>query len=340
MTPRWLALSLAVALGAAVMPARAAGPSAADKETARTLMEEGRELRDKKDLRGALDRFQRADAIMHVPSTGYELARIQVALGLLVEARDTLARVLRSPNPNEPQPFRIARKNAQDLDDSLAGRIPGLTIVVKGAPADESLTITVDDVEVPTAELGVPRRVNAGHHVVVAKVPNGQGRAEVDVKEGETKQVPVELVITGPPPTAAAPVPEPVPDTGSPSGETPPPQPHRSHLLTYLGFGVGIVGVGVGAATGILTLTTKSNLSSECNSSSQCPPSAYSDLDKANTFATISTVAFIVGGVGLGVGVVSLFVGGKSAPKKDAAGSHVQVTPWLGLGSAGVHGQF
>ncbi len=330
-------VSLAVALVLAAPLARAGGPSAADKETARTLMEEGRELRDKKDLRGALDRFQRADGIMHVPTTGYELARVQVALGMLVEARDTLARVLRSPNPSEPAPFRAARKSAQELDDSLAGRVPGITIVVKNAPADDTPTVTVDDVEVPSAVIGAPRRVNPGHHVVVAKVTNGNGRAEVDVREGETKEVPITLVITAPPPSATPP---PAPETAETNEPPPPPEEHhRSHTLTYIGFGLGIVGVGVGAVTGALTLSAKSNLTSECNANSHCPPSAYSDLDKANTFATVSTIAFIAGGVGVAVGVVSLFIGGGSSssePKPQAA----RVTPWIGPGSAGLRGTF
>src|SRR5947207_9657736 len=59
-----LALSLAVA-----SPALAA-PSAADRETARALVVEGKQRRDKGDLPGALESFKAADAIMRVPTTG------------------------------------------------------------------------------------------------------------------------------------------------------------------------------------------------------------------------------------------------------------------------------
>ena len=46
-----------------------ADPSAADKETARALMNEGRTDRDKGDLKAAVKAFAAADALMHVPTT-------------------------------------------------------------------------------------------------------------------------------------------------------------------------------------------------------------------------------------------------------------------------------
>src|ERR1700722_14015621 len=79
-----------------------AEPTAADRATARTLMQQGRDLRDKGDLKEALKRFQGADDAVHAPSTALELARTQVALSLLVEARDTLAAIRRLPvKPND-----------------------------------------------------------------------------------------------------------------------------------------------------------------------------------------------------------------------------------------------
>ena len=56
-------LAVASALGVALTVGEArAEPSAADRETARQLMEDGRALRDKNDLQGALQRFKAADA--------------------------------------------------------------------------------------------------------------------------------------------------------------------------------------------------------------------------------------------------------------------------------------
>ena len=334
MASRRLAVAALLLATAVARPAIAA-PTAADRETARTLMEEGRTLRDRKDFQGALDRFQRADSIMHVPTTGYELAATQASLGLLVEARDTIAHIRSLPaRPNEPLPFREARKHANDLDNSLAGRVPGLTIILRGGPAGVDPTVTIDDIPVPNAVLGIPRKVNPGHHVIVAKVDNAQGRQEVDVKEGETRDVSVSLVASGPA-VVAAPV--------APEAPAPPP-PAQSHALTYASIvvgSVGIAGLGVGAVTGVLTLSKKSSLKTECPNG-PCPPSAFSTLDSAHTLATVSTVAFIAGGVCTAAGVVGVLVGSKKHGPSDEQPPQAAIAPWFGPGGAGaaVTGRF
>src|SRR5579864_9454433 len=100
----------AAALGAlfAADPARA-DPTAADRETARSLMQEARDLRDKGHMQDALKRFKAADDIMHVPTTGLEVAKTQASMGMLVEARDTVANIRKLPSsPTDPAPFQDA----------------------------------------------------------------------------------------------------------------------------------------------------------------------------------------------------------------------------------------
>src|SRR5271155_3196834 len=84
-----------------------AQPTAADRETARTLLQQGREPRERGNQAEALKRFKGAYEIMHVPTTALELARAQVALGRLVEARDTIAAIRQIPErPGDPAPFK------------------------------------------------------------------------------------------------------------------------------------------------------------------------------------------------------------------------------------------
>jgi hypothetical protein len=64
----------------------ASEPTASEKETARGLMDEGHAKDDRGDHAGALESFRAADALMHVPTTGLEVGRQQVALKLLVAA--------------------------------------------------------------------------------------------------------------------------------------------------------------------------------------------------------------------------------------------------------------
>lgn len=324
------ALALAACtLGVATPTLAFAEPTAAERETARGLMAQGRTQREAKDFRAALATFQAADAIMHVPTTGYEVARTQEMMGQLVEARDTLLRVLRIPEqPNEPAPFKEARTKAQALSDELEARVPAVRIALKGA-AEGTPTVTIDGTAIPSAALSVPFKLNPGHHVFEAKTKTATGKAELDVAEKQTVDVEITLVSTAP----EAPPPEKPPEEPPP----PPPRPPANHTLTYSAFGVGAVGVVLGSVTGFLSISKKNDAANGCTNN-KCPPATYDKIDSANTMATISTASFIVAGVGVGVGIISLVLRSDPAPAAPATG--LRATPWIGLGSAGVSGSF
>ena len=78
-----LALSLT-----AVPRSALAQRSAADIESARQLYSQGVDLRDKGDLKGALEKFKAAHALGNTPITGIELCRTHAALAQPVEARE------------------------------------------------------------------------------------------------------------------------------------------------------------------------------------------------------------------------------------------------------------
>lgn len=344
--PRLVCLA-ALAGSAWTQPAHA-DPSAADKETARGLMAEGRAARDHGDLKGAVKAFAAADALMHVPTTGLELARALAAVGQLVEARDTTLRITRNPEkPNEPAPFKAARDAAASLNDELAARIPSLTINVKNVPDGATASVTIDGTALPSELIGQPRKLDPGHHVIAAKAGTAEGNQEVDVAEKDSKEVTIEL-------TAQAAPSDTKPDDQT--GETPPPadesSSHGSPLLIWGGFGLAGAGVIAGSITGVLAMSKANNVknSGQCqNNGTLCNPSEDGDISSGKTMATISTVSFIVAGVGAVVGVVGLFVGGGSSPAANpdtkpseapASDAKLRVTPWIGLGSAGVSGSF
>jgi hypothetical protein len=323
-------LALAILL---VTSAASGAPTAADRETARNLMEQGRDARDKGDLKEALKRFQAANDIMHVPTTALEVARAQVALGLLVEARDTVAGLRQIPSKNDSQLFKDARAKAEDLDASLSGRVPALTITVTGAPPGQDAEVMVDGVVLPAGALGLPRSVDPGHHVITATTASAEGKQEIDVKEGEQKPLEVTLVGTG---VAVAPIP------ATPEEETqaPPKRSHKPTVVTFVGIGVAGAGVVAGTVTGVLSLSKKSTLSSECPNHI-CGPSSYGALDSATLFATLSDVSFAVAGAGAVVTVVSILVGHRDgAPATPPASTGLRVTPWFSGDSAGLRGSF
>jgi hypothetical protein len=315
-----------------------AEPTAAEKETARAMMDEGHARRDAGDHKGALAQFQGADAIMHVPTTGVEVARELAALGLLAEARDALQRVIRTPTADdEPEAFRAARRSAEQFDDELVKRIPALRITVRGAAPGAVPQVAVDGVQVPSPALVAPFKVNPGHHVVTAAEPGATARQEVDVTDGQTAAVTVTL----PEPRATEDAPNPRSASAGAGDSSPSPM---VPLLRWGGFGLAIVGVGVGSFTGAMSISTTSSASKGCVND-RCPPSTWSDIDAARATATVSTIAFAAAGVGAVLGVLSFVVGGPSAPANataaaGAAGAGPRVSPWIGPDGAGVSGAF
>lgn len=326
--------------------------SAADRETARSMMQEGRDLRDKNDLKGALSRFKAADDIMHVPTTTLEVARTQASMGLLVEALDTIAALHKTPEkPDDPQPFKDARAKADDLGTQIEAKVPSLTITVTGAAEGDTPAISIDGTSLPTAVVGLPRKVDPGHHVVTAHAATGDAKEEIDVADGDKKDVALALIAGG----------DKGGDETPAGGEGGKDVVHTPGPLTYTGIVVGGVGLIAGTVTGLMSLSKASTVKGECKNMQCLPGQQTSDLNSGNTLATISTISFAVAAAGAGVAVISLIVGHKpagatpaSAPPGDpdaapagtepatppASESRLHVTPWIGAGSAGVFGTF
>lgn len=113
--------------------------------------------------------------------------------------------------------------------------------------------------------------------------------------------------------------------------------------LAIGGFVAGAAGITVGAVTGLEAIAAKREAQKGCVDG-YCPPSTWSDLDRATTYSTVATVAFILGGVGVALGSVSLFLDGKSSdpsvPTLNRNASAVRVAPWVSLSGAGLEGRF
>ncbi len=274
--------------------AQTSSPTATDRETARTMMDDGDKKRDAGDMRGALKSYERADGLMKVPTTGIEVARAQIALGLLLEAREVLARVLRTPaKAGEPGPFAAARKNAAQLDADLAARIPSILVVAKNPEPGQPPQVTIDGETIPATAADVPRSGAL------------EKKQDVTVAERETKTITLDL--KDQPKAAEPPPPPPPPQTGL---STP-------KLMMLGGFGLAAVGLGVGTITGLASLSKTSELKDACPDD-KCPLGKQPDIDAATSLGTVSTIAFIVGGVGAGIGVVGLVLSAKE-PKEAAA---------------------
>ncbi|WP_437738028.1 hypothetical protein [Sorangium sp. So ce1335] len=309
-------------------PAALAQVSDADRATARSLAVEGQEALEQKDFTAALDRFSRADAIIHAPTLLLGVARAQVGLGRLIAAHESYSRILREGAPEgSPEPFFEAIAAAQRELDALAPRIPQVLLTVRGPDA---VDVTIDGEPVPRAALGVRRPVDPGEHTVRATAA-GFAAAEVKLTlaEGARETVTLELAPLAPPPGASPPPITRAPDAG--------PVASGGGARTALGIaalGLGGVGLAAGAVGGVLAIGKHGDLSERCPGN-RCDPSLQGEIDSYHAMGTLSTIGFVVGAVGVGAGAVLLL----TAPRSQRR-TGIWITPVIGLGSAGAKGSF
>lgn len=282
-----------------------AAPNAAERDTARALMDEGDRLLASDKLAEACQRYRAAHAIMHVPTTGFDLARVEARLGLLVEARATAMEVVNLPPlasslAAEPEVFQRARAGAVELVRDLEPRVPSLRTVV--TPATSSYQLQIDGSSLPAAARLAPFRTNPGPHTVRAEaVGFVAAQREITLAEGESLEVTLELTRLE---AAEAPVDRRAPDAAL----------RRDALLDaraagkargFVGLGVGAAGIIAGSATGIIAMM-KTNDERRLCQDNHCDVSRAEALRTANLFASIANVSFALGGLGVAYGLYEL----------------------------------
>jgi hypothetical protein len=95
--------------------------------------------------------------------------------------------------------------------------------------------------------------------------------------------------------------------------------PAKSNALRtagYVSLGVGALGVVVGTLGGVVTLNAKSTADSNCPSAG-CNADGLDAESRGKTWSTVSTAAFVLGGVALAAGaaLVLLTPSSQSAPR-------------------------
>jgi PEGA domain len=171
----------------------AQGQTNSDRATARALALDGHQALEERDFTKAEDLLGRAYSLVPAPTVGVELARAQVALGKLVAAHETYSRVLHEEVPASASPAqRRSISDARKELDRLKPRLPRVVIVLTGS---EGATVTVDNVTVSRATLGVARFLDPGAHTVQAAAAGFAAETEeVSLKEGEVKRIDLKLV--------------------------------------------------------------------------------------------------------------------------------------------------
>ena len=193
-------------------------------------------------------------------------------------------------------------QEASTRASALDARVPRLTIALARTAPPEA-TVERDGVLLGAPSLGVALPLDPGEHVVVVKTPGGPDATfKVSIAEGETKTLDVDVAGAAKPAPSAAPASSPGAEKGGGRALSP---------LVFAGFGVAAAGLGVGVVTGVMALGKGSDAEKNCPGKVCSNAQQYDDVESGKTLRTVSTVGFIVAGVGAAVGVVGLFVGGK-----------------------------
>jgi hypothetical protein len=346
MPPRHCFAALLFAL--ALAPSAAlADPSDADRATARALAAEAQDAFEKKDFTTALDRFSRADAIVHAPTLMLAMARSQAGLGRFIAAQETLNRIVREGvPPKSPPSWAIAVSDAKKEIGAIGARTPSVIITVKGGAA---ASVTIDGAPVPSAALGVKRPVDPGKHAIRAEAPPLVAEVNVDIAEGRSEKVTLELKppVAAPPPVVAPPpettpvkppveTPKPVlqPEKGSDSAVAPPVAGSPRKTIGIVALAVGGAGLVMGGVTGGLAIAKHGALSDAC-SGGHCPIGQQSSVDSYHLLGALSTAGFIAGGACVAAGTILILTAPRAKPAKEA-----RVTPIVGLGYIGAQGAF
>jgi hypothetical protein len=351
-----LALGAAAANLASPVLARAQGAQGEDVASARVLGTEGVRLAEAGDCRSAIVKLEAAERLYHAPTTLERLGECQVKVGRIIAGTESLNRVQRETlPPNAPPAFLTAQQRAGQVLAEATPRIAKLRIHVEGAPLDR-VTVSVDGVSVPSALFDSDRPTDPGSHDVSATAAGYKSAPQtIQLPDGGSSSITLTLepdpnaVATTPgaaaagATTAIGPTPASAGGGGAAASSPEGTGSGPNRVPAFVAFGIGGAGLAVGAVFGLLALGTKSTLDNACPNK-VCPNGAsQSDIDQLSSRATVSSVGFGVGVLGLAVGAVLLVTAhGEGHPA--AAGATPprppRVRPWIGLGAAGLGGTF
>lgn len=240
---------------------------------------------------------------------------------------------------------------AHDHASALEKRVPHLTIRLQaGAPA--SARVFRDDEELGAASLGVALPVEPGPHTIIVRVGRAESRFPVNAVEGKNVELaaaaPADAARDAAPETAsAAPVdktrPRPDGARSQPAKPTPdrlaaPSADGNPRTLGWVLVGAGGVGIAVGGVAGVIALSDARSVKSACGPDyATCDSASVDAASTGKTMATVSTIAFVAGGV---VAAAGLYLVLTSPSRAWTAASAPVAAVGVGPGGAALRGSF
>jgi tetratricopeptide (TPR) repeat protein len=297
-SPIWFAVA---ALAQAGLSGRASAqePSTETEaqDEARAQFDAGVALFDEGQFAQASVAFERAYELRPSFKILYNLAQAENELGRFAAALFAFERYLAEGGDQ----IDAARREEVSAEIARLGTLVGTIAVEAGT---EGLTVFVDGRKIGATPLGAPLPTELGEHEVrLARGAQEVYREIVKLAGGQHAVVKVETAPVSPGPTDLSPDPQAErggrEETGARGGEVRP--------WTWVAFCVGGASAIAAGVTGGLYTSRVNDVKGRCDGS-DCPTTAKSDADAAETLGDVTTALVAVAGVGIAAGIVLYFV--------------------------------
>jgi hypothetical protein len=311
---------------------------AQDSATSQALFEKGVSEMQAGRYDSACPALRESYRLEAIPGTLFALAECDAKAGRIATAvaryQDYLGLVSRMPADQKAR-HRDREKTARAQVADLQRRVPQMTVVLP-PNAPKTVKVKRNGAELGEATLGVELPVDPGDYTLTTQIGNGPEREiSVNVQPGDHKRVELELPKEREAPATSPQPPAPVSEPASTTS-------HHSRSLVYLSGGIGAAGILVGSVTGLMSMSKKKTVDDNCVGT-VCTPDGKSAADSGKSLASISTIGFGVGLVGIATATILLLTEPKTeAPPAAARSKVVPVIASQGSQGAfvGLSGQF
>jgi hypothetical protein len=263
---------------------------AADPVTSEALFRNGRAAMEAGRYAEACARFAESHRLDPAAGTLLNLGECHEALGELASAWQSYLEAADMLGGDERRPYADGKRR------ELEAKLARVTIDVDAA-APEGCSVSRDGTTLGAGGTKLPLPIDAGTHRFelhcAGRVP---GAATLAIRNGESRTVLLH-------PGAMA--------KDRPTGSA---GPARGPGLLAAGLvvgGIGLLAVGAGTVTGILAIDRKGTVDHVCpvgpDGGLRCPPDGLAAASEGSTFATVSTVTMIGGGIAI-AGSIALIV--------------------------------
>ena len=336
--PSTFALGLALVLGCSgVLVTGRANAQTTGEQQAEKLFNEAIALVSAGKYEAACPKFEESQRLDPALGTQFDLADCYEHTGRKGSARRLFIEVAdaaKAAGKTERE------KSSRDRANALEAIAPRLTVVVPASASGDHLEVSVDGAALPAAKWSRAQPIDAGPHTVTASAPGKKPFAsKIALQDGKSVEVKIpelesEPVVAPPPANAANGA------NGAAGADDQAREAGNGQRRTGLIVGgIGVVGLLVGGGAGLYSVIEHGQAKDLCADHSQCPdPDGRSKWNAATDAGTVSTIGFVVGGMGVVAGALLYFTATKAAPANAASAPAPRwwLTPSVGMGTAGL----